>query len=379
MKIIFVDDEQMILNGIKRVFFRSKWDVKYANSGAEALDILKTFSADFIVSDMCMPGMNGADLLENVCKLYPSTVRIVLSGDANPELSVRASYVAHQWYNKPYSPDVLKEELENIYSIRNGLPYKEIKRIVGQVTSLPSIPEVYIKIKSVLDDDTITMKDISLIISENVSLTAKILQVANSSFFITGSKVTSIENAITRLGINVICNIVAVTEIYANFQESPSEYYNEILQRGLKTAKLAASIVDKSISEITMLSGLLHNIGELIFCQINPSNMDIYIKERIIGADNSELESRLFKINSIQIASYLLHLWHFPYDIIEHITLQNTPEKLIKNNFGSAAAVYVSKMIINQLIVDEFFIKHFNISEQLNQWSDDMKDDYEIT
>lgn len=370
MKVIFVDDEPMVLNGIKRALFKTDWDIVYATSGAQALEILQEFSADYIVSDMRMPGMNGAELLEKVSELYPSIVRIILSGHADLDLSARATYVAHQWYNKPCDPQTLKIELERINEVRCGMPYGEIQKLVGQVQSLPSIPKTFIKIKSILRDTAVTMKDVSSLISEDPSLTAKVLQVANSSFFVTSAKVSSIDDAIIRLGVDVICNIVVVAEIYANFDGASSDYFEEILQRSLNTAKLASSIVEKPLRDTTMLVGILHNIGELILDQINPEAMDTYLAKRIIGADNETLEQSLFQVDSIQIASYLLHLWHFPYSIIECVILQNKPKKLISAEFGCAAAIYIAKRISNQLEVDQDVISHFDISNQLETWCD---------
>lgn len=368
MKVMFVDDEQMILNGIKRAFFKSNWDLAFATGGEQALDKLKEFPADFIVSDMRMPGMNGADFLEKTSKLYPSAVRIVLSGHADLDLSIQASYVAHQWYNKPCEPDTLKEEFERIYSVRSELPYDEIQTLLAGVNSLPSIPRRFIKIKSMLLDDSVGMKDISLLISEDSSLTAKVLQVANSSFFVTSTKVVKIDDAIIRLGVDVVCNIVAVAEIYSNIDSNWEGYFEEILQRALKTARLASLIVDKPNREITMLAGLLHNIGELLFCQINTNAMDTYIQKRVIGGDNLALEIETFKVDSIQITSYLLHLWHFPYSIIECIFLQSRVDKLVDMELGSAAAIYLSRMIINNLEISPEIIQQFDISEQLDDW-----------
>jgi HD-like signal output (HDOD) protein len=368
MKVIFVDDEQFILNGLKRVLFTTNWQIKYATSGELALDILKDFTADFIVSDMRMPGMNGAVLLEKVSQLYPSIVRIILSGHADLDLSVRASYVAHQWFNKPCEPQILKAELERINEIHGDFAYEDVRQIVGSVKNLPSVPIVFTKIKSMLQTKSASMKDVSSLISEDPALCAKVLQVANSSFIVSSRNVTNLDDAVTRLGIDVVSNVVAIAEIYSNVGGVPSAYLQETLQRGLKIAKLASSIVGKPKRNITMLAGILHNIGELILWQISPKGMADYLDKRKLGNDNTALERQIFKVDNIQIASYLLHLWNFPYSVIECITLQNKIEKLTNYEFGGAAALYISKMIINDLEVDETIITHFDISERLNQW-----------
>ena len=72
MKVMFVDDEIMILKGLKRAFFRNKWQILFADSGNKALQILEQESVDFIVSDMRMPGMNGAEFLEKVAIFIPT-------------------------------------------------------------------------------------------------------------------------------------------------------------------------------------------------------------------------------------------------------------------------------------------------------------------
>jgi HD-like signal output (HDOD) protein len=368
MKVMFVDDEQFILNGLKRVLFSTDWQIKFAMGGEQALEILKDFAADFIVSDMRMPGMNGADLLETVSKLYPSTVRIILSGHADLDLNVRSSYVAHQWFNKPCDPLVLKTEIERINVVRAEFTNEDVMQIVGSVKSLPSVPRLLVKIKIMLRTKSLTMKGLSSLISENPSLCAKVLQVANSSFIVSSRNITNIEDAVTRLGVDAVSNIVAIAEIYSKVEGVPSAFLEETLKRGLKIAKFAVTITKRSDRDITMLAGILHNIGELILWQINPKGMAVYLEKRKPGHDNTELERQVFRVDNIQIAYYLLHLWNFPFSIIECITLQNKVDKLTNYEFGGAAAIYIAKRVINNLDVDETIVTHFGISEQLTQW-----------
>jgi HD-like signal output (HDOD) protein len=368
MKVIFVDDEQLILSGLKRALFKTGWQIKFATGGEQAIDILQNFAADFIVADMRMPGMNGADLLEKVSQLYPSIVRIILSGHADLDLSVRASYVAHQWFNKPCDPLVLKTEIERINEVRGDFAHEEVRQLVGSVKSLPSVPKVFIKIKTMLRTKSVTMKDLSSLILEDPALCAKVLQVANSSFIVSSRNVTHLDDAVTRLGVDVVSNIVAVAEIYSRAEGVPSAFLQQTLQRGLKIAKLATSIANKPDRDMTMLAGILHNIGELILWQINPDEIDAYLKKKTLGQDNTALERQIFKVDNIQITSYILHLWNFPYSVIECITLQNKIDKLTNFEFGGAAALYIARMIVDGQEIDEAIVTHFDISQQIDKW-----------
>ena len=77
--ILFVDDEERIVNQL-RIIFRQKYNVYTATSGQEALQILKAQSIDVLVSDQRMPGMLGIELLCEVRKYSPQTMRMLLTG-----------------------------------------------------------------------------------------------------------------------------------------------------------------------------------------------------------------------------------------------------------------------------------------------------------
>jgi DNA-binding NtrC family response regulator len=80
--ILFVDDERPILNTLQRTLRGSEFDVFIAADGQTALELLDREPIDIIVSDMRMPNMNGHQLLRKVKELYPTTIRIIMSGHA---------------------------------------------------------------------------------------------------------------------------------------------------------------------------------------------------------------------------------------------------------------------------------------------------------
>ncbi|MEO5864400.1 MAG: response regulator, partial [Nitrospiraceae bacterium] len=80
-QLLFVDDESKLLDGLKRSLrpMRHEWNMTFVSSGAEALKALEQAPFDVVVSDMRMPEMDGAQLLNEVQQRYPQIVRIVLS------------------------------------------------------------------------------------------------------------------------------------------------------------------------------------------------------------------------------------------------------------------------------------------------------------
>src|SRR5437867_2356541 len=109
-RVLFVDDEPNVLAGLQRMLrpMRQDWDMHFVTGGADALNALADARFDVIVSDMRMPGLDGADLLDEVSRTYPDVVRIVLSGQANQESILRVVGPAHQYLSKPCDAEALK-------------------------------------------------------------------------------------------------------------------------------------------------------------------------------------------------------------------------------------------------------------------------------
>lgn len=107
-KILFVDDEPHVLQSIQRQL-RKRFTLEIAEGGAEALRILKE-NGPFavIVSDMRMPEMNGVELLSKVKDLYPETVRMMLTGNADQETAMDAVNTGHifRFLTKPCPPAI---------------------------------------------------------------------------------------------------------------------------------------------------------------------------------------------------------------------------------------------------------------------------------
>ena len=107
MRVIFIDDEPNILSGLKRILrpLRNEWQMEFKDGGQAALESLAETPCDVVVSDMKMPGMDGAQLLSAVKDQYPNSIRIALSGETDSHMIYRCVQHAHQYLAKP-CPDL---------------------------------------------------------------------------------------------------------------------------------------------------------------------------------------------------------------------------------------------------------------------------------
>ncbi len=84
--VLFVDDEEILLGSLKRGLLDEPYNTLFANSGKEALEVLKGNEVHVLVADIRMPDMSGAELLRIIKWEYPNIVRIVLSAHEHMEV-----------------------------------------------------------------------------------------------------------------------------------------------------------------------------------------------------------------------------------------------------------------------------------------------------
>lgn len=115
-KILCVDDEQSILNALNRLLRKEKYDLLFANSGKEGLEILKEHQVQMVISDQRMPEMSGTDFLAIVKDTYPDVLRVILTGYSDIDSiteSINKGNI-YKFFFKPWNDLRLKTEIRQI-------------------------------------------------------------------------------------------------------------------------------------------------------------------------------------------------------------------------------------------------------------------------
>jgi CheY-like chemotaxis protein len=205
-RVLFVDDEPRVLEQLQQMLESQNhhWDMAFAPGGEAALMLLDATPFDVVVSDIAMPGMDGAALMKIVCERYPATVRIVLSAPQEMEEALRAVPVAHQFLLKPCDPNMLRVAVERATSLSNILSNKLLANLVGSVKDLPVLPRTYQPLRQKLAEPEASIRDVVHIVEQDVAISAKILQLVNSAFFGLPREVSSVRTAVGFLGIAML-------------------------------------------------------------------------------------------------------------------------------------------------------------------------------
>ncbi len=125
VRILLVDDSPSIVKSLERILHnpRAGWDIRMADNGESALELCKESPFEIVVTDLNMPGMNGAELIRKVRELHPATRSMVLCGDPG---SPEATELAEQGYliiEKPCPGSLLRTAIaDEIEKLRNDPP-----------------------------------------------------------------------------------------------------------------------------------------------------------------------------------------------------------------------------------------------------------------
>jgi HD-like signal output (HDOD) protein len=355
-RVLFVDDEPRFLEGLRRLLRsqRDEWEIACAPSGESALALMEASPFDVIVSDMRMPGMDGAALLARVREAYPQVVRIILSGQTELSTALRVVPVAHQFLAKPCDAEMLRVAIERACHLKALLHDDAIRRTVGALSELPSLPRTYHALTLALADPNTSIQKVASIVEFDVGISAKILQLVNSAFFGIARSITNIQSAVGYLGVSTLRSLVLSVEVFRVFApKGPIQGFSlEDLQSHARlTSYLAARLpVPSHLVDIAMVAGILHDVGKLIMAWKLP---DRFKKLRAEAEQEQcplyKVEEREFGFSHAEIGAYLLGLWGLPYAVVEAVALHHAPSRVPHRNFDAASAVYFANLLAEEM------------------------------
>ncbi|MCD4813407.1 HDOD domain-containing protein [bacterium] len=386
-QLLFVDDEPNILQGLRRMLrpLRNEWDIETAQSGEAALTLLERHTFDVIVSDMRMPGMDGAQLLTHVMQRFPHVVRIVLSGQSDQESIFRSVGPAHQYLAKPCDAETLKTTIDRALSLRDMLTSDNLRKLTSKLQSLPSLPTLYNDVLKELHSPEPSIEKIGKIISKDISMTAKLLQLVNSAFFGFYKNITDPTRAIMILGLDKIKSLVLSIHIFSSLNQRDCSRFNldALWRHNLQTGHCAKEIAkllsrEKNFQEETYMAGLLHDIGKLILMANLPDDFENALKNvQDGGHEFIQSEYAIFGATHAEVGAYLLGLWGLPGAIIESVAFHHQP--LLSNSAlvsplvcVHAADIFVRRqeplVYENADQINMDYLAQLGLTQQLSTW-----------
>jgi HD-like signal output (HDOD) protein len=344
----------MVLTGLERSFrpLRRQWISAFVQSGADALQAIDREPFDAVVTDMRMPGMDGAQLLDEVRNRSPHTIRMILSGQSDRETILRSISPAHQYIAKPCDTNDLKSKLTGAFALSDLLQNSELRATVARLKAVPSVPSLYSQILKEMDSEEPSMARLGQIVSQDPGMTAKILQVVNSAFFGLRGQIASAVHAVDILGLETVRSIILCVDAFSRLEGSlltgPDIAW--LHTHSLATAGFARRIAqlegaESQVVDDAFTTGILHDIGKHILASTSgeawKSALDLARSKKVTLY---EAERETLGCTHAEVGAYLLGMWGLPGSIVEGVARHCNPPADLNSGFTAGAAVYAASI-----------------------------------
>jgi HD-like signal output (HDOD) protein len=355
-RILFVDDEPAVLEGLRNLLRKQRkiWKMTFVLGGKEALEELAQAPFDIVVADMRMPGMDGAELLRRVKELYPGVARVVLSGHADQEMVTRALPVAQQYLSKPCDGAVLHGIIERVCQLQSLVAGTEARDIVGRLDKIPSIPETYFQLTRSIEDPDARTDDIARIVERDPAMCAKVLQLVNSAYFGLSRPLSSVGQAISYLGLDLLKGLALTLNVFASTEGKnlAGFSFERLEQMSIMTARIAKQMfADPKEAEAAFSAGMLHDIGSIILAQTTQEWAgEIVTRAAESGRHGHEVEREVLGASHAEVGGYLLGVWGLPLPIVEAVAYHHVLPARPGRRLDMALAIHVANRLSSEML-----------------------------
>ena len=386
--ILIVDDEPKVLQALHRMLraMEAQWVVAFAESGAQALQLMALQPFDVVISDLAMPGMDGAQLLTEVMQRYPQCSRIVMCWNSDQPALSRLYGIAHQYLFKPCEPATLASVLNNLFSRAEVLKDEKVKKLISHVRSIPSLPSLYLELQREMQSENASLEHVGEIVSRDPGMAAKLLQLVNSAYFGLSRKVATPGDAALYLGVETIKSIVLSLQLFSHFDRARLQSCNLALlwehswTTGVLAKRLTVSECGNSPhADQAFTGGLLHDVGKMVLAANLP---DLYRTACLMAAHQGvpmvDAERRTFGCDHAEVGGYLLGLWGLPASIVDAVTFHHCPSWASASEFSAVTAVHVANALrqdrqgaaAKESQVDLEHLANLNLLERYAEWQE---------
>lgn len=350
-RVVFVDDAPEILQHLRRAFapMQSEWEMQFFSSATAALAAIRENPCDVVVSDMTMPGMDGAQFLTEVRKVAPQTIRLILSGDQSPVNYLRSASVAHRFLQKPVDLETLKATIAQAEALRAVLANPALRTLVSEIKALPSLPSIYQDLMQEMQAPQASLKKASRIVAKDLGMVTKILQLVNSAFFGLRTHVSDPEQAVALLGFDTIKSLVLSSQVFAQFDQTrlPSFSLEELWRHAMLTGTWARRIAkdagaNQQVMDEAFTAALLHDVGVLVLVANKPDEYAQVLEQvRSKHIPDWAAEREVFGADHAHVGAYLLGIWGLGDGIVEAVAFHQHPGDYQGSGFRAVTAVHV--------------------------------------
>ncbi|MFK7895218.1 MAG: HDOD domain-containing protein [Myxococcota bacterium] len=381
-KVLFVDDEQSALDGLRRSLHKhcKDWEMRFAVGGEEAIALMAEQAPDVLISDMRMPGMDGSALLRVAQERWPGTARLLLSGYSDSEAIMRSTLVAHQFMSKPCDGEELRETVDRASALTRLIGDPAVRDAIGEVDKLPAVPETYRQLTKVLALGEVSLDMVGKVVAKDPVIAAKLLQLVNSSFFGLSRSIKEVRDAVSHLGLDVVRDLVLTLGAFScpGVPEATQRTLRAVAKRSMAVATVARAIAPEEHADAAYSAGLLVDVGQTVIAMRMPEGFERVAAQCASGlSPRVETEREVIGADHAAIGAFLLTQWGLPYDLTSSVAFCHRPSELGCDAAPILTALHVADALVEEVVdsswregavFDHEYLERARALEQVEEW-----------
>ena len=330
VSVLFVDDNLAGLEALREVYAAcDDWETSFAPGGGAALEVMEDRPVDAVVASSRLAGMSAANFLRLTKLHYPRTVRLALSNPGDRGAMLSTLPVATQCLSRSCGVEVLGKVVERTTRLHSKLFNEATQQMVARIGTLPSLPSNLVALDAALANEDCSLGQIADIMSSDVAMVSKVLQLVNSSFFGLRTKIHDLRQAVAYLGVETLRDFAMAGAVFRAFTPSPvlpDGWLASFNAHSLAVADITGRLVRTSLAQCeASVAGMLHGVGELVVAERAPAKLTAIASEVPAGTSPDEAETHHIGSTYPVIGGYLLSQWGIGYHIVEAVTCQRDP------------------------------------------------------
>ncbi|PMP94625.1 MAG: HD family phosphohydrolase [Thermodesulfobacterium geofontis] len=222
---------------------------------------------------------------------------------------------------------------------------KSVKKKLKKLEGLPTLPPIVQRLNLMIEDEKTSINQIADLIEKDQVITSKILRLANSAFYGFPKKVSTVQNALMLLGINVVKVLIITSSIFDIIYKEDVGLWEHSIGVAACSRILAEKVGLKEPQEVAT-AGLLHDLGRIVQ-KVGFKEDYEKISELVKnGKDAIQAEKEVLGIDHAEIGSFLMRTWNLPDRLVETVDAHHELEKA-KEFKKEAAVVHLSDVLIH--------------------------------
>lgn len=337
------------------------WKVHVTQTTDNALCLLDQVPFEVIFVDLKAGPLASLEFLHKVWSRHASTIRFLLTDNMAPDIMVTCALGPHQVLPKPLEPAAVRAALERATLVDRLFQNKDVRSLVSRIRTFPSRPTIYVEVMKELRSAHASADTIGELVSRDLAISTKLLQITNSAFFGFNRPVSKPGDAVLLLGMETTASLVLGIEAFSHLDNVKLKYFSsdQVWKHCQVVANSARAIAQRVTNDVELAheaytAALLHDIGKLALAV----NLDDAYRDALnLGREKNlpayEVERQAFGATHAEAGAYLLSLWGLPAPVIHAVASHHLPARELSSEFNALTALHIANALENSLSCKE--------------------------